>query len=165
MNKKSINYPFWIITGIGIFATLIFLYIFVYNYAIKTVKSAVLLERAYPKIKPEEFVNELINKSKEKNIKIIQIRQEKNLYIIQMVDEDKISKLTQIAPQLAPIAIINLTIYDIGDGITVVGNNPYLWDIVVDSNYVDDLAESFEKELIDMFDSIYWSIKEKKKSI
>lgn len=47
----------------------------------------------------------------------------------------------------------------------MVGNNPYLWDIVVDSNYVDDLAESFEKELIDMFDSIFWSIKEKKKSI
>ncbi|MDQ7056032.1 MAG: hypothetical protein Q9M89_06020 [Persephonella sp.] len=34
------NWPFIIITGIGVFATLIFLYIFVYSLATNTVKSA-----------------------------------------------------------------------------------------------------------------------------
>jgi len=47
----------------------------------------------------------------------------------------------------------------------VVGNNPYLWDIMIPSNYVDDLAENYSKELSTILDDIFWEIKKKKEAL
>ena len=159
------NKPFWIITGIGIFATLIFLYIFVYSLAVRTVQSSVLMEKAYPHIKPEEYLNELKLEAKKNNLKLIEVKSEKNYYLVQLINEKKLEEALSVSPQVAPLAIINVVIYDLGDGTGVVANNPYLWDIVYPNNYVDDIAQQFSEELSDIFDGIYWEIKKKKEEL
>ncbi|WP_297452638.1 hypothetical protein [Persephonella sp.] len=153
------NWPFIIITGVGIFATLVFLYIFVYGLATRTVKSAVLIEKAYPHVKPQEYLNLLQRKAAANNLKIIQLRSDRGYFLIQIINDKKLDEVLSIAPQVAPLAIVNLVIYDLGDGTGIVGNNPYLWDIVVDSAKVDEIAESYSNELSDILDSIYWDYK------
>jgi len=76
------NWPFIIITGFGIIATLIFLYIFVYGLAVNTVKSAALLEKAYPHIKPQEYMNIFKRQAAANGLKIIKITQENSLFLI-----------------------------------------------------------------------------------
>ena len=159
------NKPFWIITGIGIFSTLIFLYIFVYGLAVRTVQSSVLMEKAYPHIKPEEYLNELKLEAKKNNLKLIEVKSEKNYYLVQLINEKRLEEVISVSPQAAPLAIINVVIYDLGDGTGVVANNPYLWDIVYPSNYIDDIAQQFSEELSDILDGIYWEIKKKKEEL
>ncbi|WP_293442702.1 hypothetical protein [Persephonella sp.] len=159
------NWPFIIITGFGVVATLIFVYIFVYGLAVNTVKSAVLLEKAYPHIKPQEFMNLLQKKAKNNNLKIIKISSEENLFLVQMVDEKQLEEILSLAPQISPLSIVNLVIYDLGDGTGIVGNNPYLWDIVIDNPKVDEMAENFSDRLSDLLDSIYWDYKKGKETL
>ena len=159
------NLPFLIITGLGIVATLFLVYFFVYNMAVETVRSAIFIERAYPNIKPEEYVNELKSSAKKNNLTILDIKQNNQYYLLQMYDENIINKLSQISPNLVSIGVINLVVYSVGGGTGIVANNPYLWDIAIPSDYVDDLAENFSNQLIDIFDGIYWQIKEKKKEL
>ena len=159
------NWPFIIITGFGIIATLIFLYIFVYGLAVNTVKSAALLEKAYPHIKPQEYMNIFKRQAAANGLKIIKITQEKNLFLIQIVDEKQLEDILALAPQIAPLAVVNLVIYDLGDGTGVVGNNPYIWDIMIDNNKIDDMAESFSDRLSEILDSIYWKYKKEKEML
>ncbi|NPA58185.1 MAG: hypothetical protein GXN94_02700 [Aquificae bacterium] len=153
------NLPFLIITGIGVFSTLLFLYIFVYGLATNTVKSAVLLEKAYPHVKPQEYMNFLKRKAKENNLKIISVKTGDRLFLIQMVNEKVLNDLLSLAPQVAPLSIVNLVIYDLGNGTGIVGNNPYLWDIVIDSPKIDEIAENYAEQLSHLLDSIYWEYK------
>ncbi len=163
--KKDRNWPFIIITGFGILATFIFIFIFVQNMAINTVKSSVLLEKAYPHIKPEEYVNHLKIKAKKNNLRIVELRKDRGYYLIQLIDDKKLDEVISLSPQVAPLAIINLVIYDLGDGTALVGNNPYIWDIIYPSSVIDDIAESFLNQLSDILDSIYWDIKKEKKML
>jgi len=159
------NWPFIIITGIGIFSTLVFLYIFVYGLATNTVKSAVLLEKAYPHIKPQEYMNFLQRKAKNNNLKIINIKAEDKFFLVQIVNERKLNELLAIAPQIAPLSIVNLVIYDLGDGTGIVGNNPYVWDIVIDNPKIDEIAEEYSNQLSDILDSIYWDYKKEQEMV
>ncbi|WP_457641470.1 hypothetical protein [Persephonella sp.] len=159
------NWPFIIITGFGIFATFVFLYFFVYGMAVNTVRSSVLIEKAYPNIKPAEYINELRLKAKKNNLKLIEVRSEKNYYLVQIIDEKKLDEILSLSPKFAPLSIINFVIYDLGNGTAVVGNNPYIWDIVAPDNYIDDVAEEFSVELSDILDSIYWDLKKRKESL
>ncbi len=159
------NKPFWFITGVGIFATLIFLYLFVYNLATRTVERAVLIEKAYPNVKPAEYFNELKYQLDKKNIDIKLIRSENNLFVIQIVNNKVLDDVLNVSPQAVPLAIVNVVIYDLGNGTGLVATNPYLWDIVYPNNYIDNIAESYSEELSDIFDSIYWILKEKKKEL
>ncbi|WP_457639766.1 hypothetical protein [Persephonella sp.] len=159
------NWPFIIITGVGIFSTFLFLYIFVYGLATNTVKSAVLLEKAYPHIKPQEYMNFLQRKAEKNGLKIIQVRSEDRLFLIQLIDERKLNEIISLAPQIAPLAIVNLVIYDLGDGTGIVGNNPYVWDIVIDSPKIDEMAEEYSNRLSDILDSIYWDYKKEKEML
>ena len=159
------NWPFIIITGFGILATLIFLYIFVYSLAINTVKSAVLLEKAYPHIKPQEYMNFLQKKAEKNNLKIIQIKSEENYFLVQIINEKIVNELFSLAPQVAPLGIVNLVIYDLGDGTGIVGNNPYVWDIVIDSKRIDEIAQNYSEFLSDVLDSIYWDYKKEKEML
>ncbi|NPA16831.1 hypothetical protein [Persephonella sp.] len=159
------NWPFIIITGVGIFSTLVFLYIFVYGLATNTVKSAVLLEKAYPHIKPQEYMNFLQRKAKNNNLKIIDVRSEDRFFLVQIVDERRLNELLAIAPQIAPLSIVNLVIYDLGDGTGIVGNNPYVWDIVIDNPKIDEIAEEYSNQLSDILDSIYWDYKKEQEMV
>ncbi len=163
--KKDRNWPFIIITGVGIVATLIFIFIFVQNMAINTVRSSVLLEKAYPHIKPQEYLNHLKLKAKRNNLRIIELRHDRGYFLIQLINDKKLDEILSISPQVAPLAIINLVIYDLGDGTAVIGNNPYIWDIVYPNSVIDELAESFSKEISDILDSIYWDIKKEKQML
>ena len=163
--KKERNWPFIIITGVGIFATLIFIFIFVQNMAINTVKSSVLLEKAYPHIKPQEYLNHLKVKAKKNNLRIVELRQDRGYFLVQLINDKKLDEVLAISPQVAPLAIINLVIYDLGDGTAIIGNNPYIWDIVYPSSVIDDMAESFSNEISDILDSIYWDIKKEKQML
>lgn len=156
------NYPFIIITALAVIMTLIFVYLFTYQSAINTVRSAVLIEKAYPKIKPEEYINQLKIEAKKNKLQLKEIRKEKNIYLIQIINQELLDKLLS-APSVAILSIINIAVYDIGDGTAVVGNNPYLWDIISPNNYIDDLAESYSDRLSEIFDNVYWEIKKKKK--
>ncbi|NPA51605.1 MAG: hypothetical protein GXO22_01790 [Aquificae bacterium] len=159
------NLPFIVITGLGIFATLFLLYFFVYNMAVSTVREAIFIERAYPNVKPEEYVNELKYSAQKNNLSIVEIKNENMYYLVQMYDESVIDKLAQISPNLVSIGVVNLVVYSVGNGTGLVANNPYLWDIAIPSSYVDDLAENFSNQLVDIFDGIYWQIREKKKEL
>ena len=161
------NLPLIIITGLGIVATLFLLYFFVYNMAVETVRSAIFIERAYPNIKPEEYVNELKISAQKNSLQIVDIKKgvQNSYFLLQMYDPKILEKLSMISPSLVSIGVINLVVYPVQNGTGIVANNPYLWDIAIPSNYVDDLAENFSNQLKDIFDGIYWQIKEKKEEI
>ncbi len=163
--KKERNWPFIIITGVGILATLIFIFIFVQNMAINTVKNSVLIEKAYPHIKPQEYLNHLKMKAIKNNLRVVELRQDRGYFLIQLINDKKLDEVLSISPQVAPLAIINLVIYDLGDGTAVIGNNPYIWDIVYPSSVIDDIAENFSNEISDILDSIYWDIKKEREML
>jgi hypothetical protein len=162
MNK---NYPLIIITGFGIIASLVLVYLYVYQRAINSVRSAALIEKAYPVVKPEEYINQLRIDAKKNNLRIVEITKTEKTFIIQIVNQKLLEKLININPGASVLTIVNLSIYDLGDGTAVVGNNPYLWDIMMPSNYIDDIAEGFSKDLSDILDNIYWEIKKKKEAL
>ncbi|WP_456400083.1 hypothetical protein [Persephonella sp.] len=159
------NWPFIIITGFGILATLLFMYFFVYGLAVNTVRSSAVIEKAYPNIKPEEYINELKIKAQKNNIEILQIEREDNFYLIQIINREKMNKVSTLSPKFASLSVVTLSVYDIGNGTVLVGNNPYLWDVVSPDNLIDDIAEEYSEELSDLFDSIYWDLKKKKEKL
>ncbi len=159
------NYPFIIVSALGIIASLVLVYMYVYQRAINSVRSAALIEKAYPIVKPEEYINQLKINAEKNNLKIIEITKTERTFIVQLINEKLLEKLININPGASVLTIVNLSIYDLGDGTAVVGNNPYLWDIMMPSNYVDDLAEGFSKELSSILDDIFWEIKKKKEAL
>ncbi len=163
--KKNLNYPFIIITAFAIIASLIMVYMFVYQKAINSVRSAALIEKAYPNTKPEEYINQLRIQAKKNNLKIIEISKTEKTFIIQLINPKLLEKLININPGASVLTIVNLSIYDLGNGTAVVGNNPYLWDIMIPSNYVDNLAENYSKDLSKILDDIYWELKKKKEAL
>lgn len=159
------NYPFILITAFGIIATLIFVFTFVYQKSISTVREKAIMERAYPKIKPQEYYYELKNIAAKNGFKVKDIVIEENYFVVQLYSLNYIEKAKNISLALPSIVIVTLSIYDLGDGTAVVGNNPYLWRILVENRNSDSLAKEYY-ELVDLvLNSVYYSLKEKKKSI
>ncbi len=159
------NYPFILITAFGIIATLIFVFTFVYQKSISTVREKAIMERAYPKIKPQEYYYELKNIAAKNGFKVKDIVIEGNYFVVQLYSLNYIEKAKNISLALPSIVIVTLSIYDLGDGTAVVGNNPYLWRILVENRNSDSLAKEYY-ELVDLvLNSVYYSLKEKKKSI
>ncbi|WP_457621178.1 hypothetical protein [Persephonella sp.] len=156
------NWPFIIITGFGVLATFVFLYFFVYGLAVNTVRSSVLIEKAYPNTKPEEYINELKIKAQANGLNIVQLKRERDYYIIQIIDERVLEEVALRSPKFTPLSVITIVIYSVGNGTAIVGNNPYLWDIVSPDSGIDNIAEDFSDQLSDIFDSIYWDLKKKK---
>ncbi len=159
------NYPLIIVSALGIIASLVLVYMYVYQRAINSVRSAALIEKAYPRIKPEEYINQLRIQAQKNNLKIIEITKTEKTFIVQLVNKKLLEKLININPGASVLTIVNLSIYDLGDGTAVVGNNPYLWDIMIPSNYIDDIAENYSKELSAILDDIFWEIKKKKEAL
>lgn len=159
------NYPFIIITAFGIIATLIFIFIFVYQKSISTVREKAIMERAYPKIKPQEYYYELKNIAAKNGFTVKDIVIEGNYFVVQLYSLNYIEKAKNISLSLPSMIVITLSIYDLGDGTAVVGNNPYLWKILIKDRNSDNLAKEYY-ELVDLvLNSVYYSLKEKKKSI
>ncbi len=161
-NKKSLNWPLIIISGFGVVGFFILTFIFVQGLAINTVKDAILIQKAYPKVTPQEYINELKIKAKENKIIIKQISSNNRAFILQIIKPALMEKLLNEAPDVAIASIINLSIYDIGDGTAIVANNPYIWDMISPSSYIDDIVQSYSEEISLILDSIYWDIKKKK---
>ncbi|MDQ7056033.1 MAG: hypothetical protein Q9M89_06025 [Persephonella sp.] len=110
-------------------------------------------------------MNFLKKKAEKNNLKIIRIKAEKHYFLVQIINKKITSELFSLAPQVAPLGIVNLVIYDLGDGTGIVGNNPYLWDIVIDSKRIDEIAQDYSEFLSDLLDSIYWDYKKEKEML
>jgi hypothetical protein len=162
-NKKSLNWPFIVITAFGIIGTFIITFVFVQGLAINTVKDAILLQKAYPKIKPQEYVNELKLEAEKNHLIIDEIKISDRVIVLQIVSTSLLEKLLNEAPDVSIAAIVNLSIHDIGDGTAIVANNPYIWAKISSSPYLDDIVKNYSNEISLILDSIYWKIKEKKK--
>jgi|GEM_PF-892753 len=162
---KTPNYPFIVLTGFGIIATLIFLFIFVYQKSVSTVREKAIMERAYPKVKPQEYYYELKNIASKNGFTVLDIQTDTNYFLIQLYSKNFIEKAKNVSLSLPPMTVITLSIYDLGDGTAVVGNNPYLWRVLVEGKASDSLAKEYY-ELVDlMLNDVYYSLKEKKKKL
>jgi len=164
-NKKSLNWPLIIITGFGVIAIFLITFIFVQNLAISTVKDAILLEKAYPKIKPQEYFNELKIQAKRNKLEIKEIAKSDNIIVVQIIKKQLLDKLITEAPNASISSIVNLSIYNIGDGTSIVANNPYIWDMILPSSYLDDIVQSYSEEISMVLDSVYWQLKKKKQEL
>ena len=163
--KKTPNYPLIFITGFGIVATLIFVFIFVYQKSISTVREKAIIERAYPKVKPQEYYYELKNIASKNGFNVVDILTDSNYFLIQMYSNDYIEKAKNVSLSLPPMVVVNLSIYDLGDGTAVVGNNPYLWRVLVEGRNSDVLAKEYYELVSLILNDVYYSLKEKKKKI
>jgi hypothetical protein len=162
---KTPNYPFIVLTGFGIIATLIFLFIFVYQKSISTVREKAIVERAYLKVKPQEYYYELKNIASKNGFTVLDIQTDTNYFLIQLYSKNYIEKAKNVSLSLPPMTVITLSIYDLVDGTAVVGNNPYLWRVLVEGKASDSLAKEYY-ELVDlMLNDVYYSLKEKKKKL
>lgn len=162
-NKKSLNWPLIIITGFGIVAVFIITFIFVQGLAINTVKEAILMQKAYPKVKPQEYVNELKLSAEKNHLTVKEIAKTDKVILLQVIKPKLLEKLMVEAPDVSIASIINLSIHDIGDGTAIVASNPYIWDMISPSSYLDDILQSYSEEVSLILDSIYWDLKKKKK--
>jgi len=66
------NYPLIIVSALGIITSLVLVYMYVYQRAINSVRSAALIEKAYPRIKPEEYINQLRIQAQKNKIPVLQ---------------------------------------------------------------------------------------------
>ncbi len=163
--KKGRNWPLIVITGFGVIAVFLITFVFIQGMAVNTVKEALLIEKAYPKIKPQQYYRELLAVAKQNNIQITLIKKTENAFLIQIKREKLIDKLLNEAPNVSLLAVVNTVIYDLGDGTGLVSTNPYIWDIITPNSYIDDIAQSFGEELSMIFDSVYWEYKKKEKML
>jgi len=162
---KSKNWPLIIISGFGVVAIFLITFIFIQGLAINTVREALILEKAYPKIKPQEYINELQRIAKANNIQVKIISKTDRAFLVQITRKDLMEKLLIEAPNVAVLSVVNVSIYDVGDGTGLVATNPYIWDIIAPNSYIDDIAQGFSEELSMIFDSIYWDFKKKEKML
>ncbi|HIE59694.1 MAG TPA: hypothetical protein EYH43_01510 [Persephonella sp.] len=162
---KIKNWPLVIITGFGIIAIFLITFIFIQGLAINTVREALIMEKAYPKIKPQEYVNELKRIASKNNIEIKLLFKGNNSYLLQITRKKLSEKLLNETPNVAVLSVVNVSIYDVGDGTGLVATNPYIWDIIAPNSYIDDIAQGFGEELSMIFDSIYWDYRKKQKML
>lgn len=162
---KIKNLPLVIITGFGIIAIFLITFIFIQGLAINTVREALIMEKAYPKIKPQEYVNELKRIASKNNIEIKLLFKGNNSYLLQITRKKLSEKLLNETPNVAVLSVVNVSIYDVGDGTGLVATNPYIWDIIAPNSYIDDIAQGFGEELSMIFDSIYWDYRKKQKML
>ncbi len=162
---KIKNWPLVIITGFGVIAIFLITFIFIQGLAINTVREALIMEKAYPKIKPQEYVNELKRIASRNNIQVKILFEGNNSYLIQITRKKLSEKLLNEAPNVAVLSVVNVSVYDVGDGTGLVATNPYIWDIIAPNSYIDDIAQGFGEELSMIFDSIYWDYKKKQKML
>jgi len=85
---KTPNYPFIVLTGFGIIATLIF----VYQKSVSTVREKAIMERAYPKVKPQEYYYELKNIASKNGFTVLDIQTDTNYFLIQLYSKNFIEK-------------------------------------------------------------------------
>ena len=162
---KIKNWPLVIITGFGVIAIILITFIFIQGLAINTVREALIIEKAYPKIKPQEYVNELKRIAPKNNIEVNLLFEGNNSYLIQITRKKLSEKLLNEAPNVSVLSVVNVSIYDVGNGTGLVATNPYIWDIIAPNSYIDDIAQSFGEELSMIFDSIYWDYRKKEKML
>ncbi|MEZ0323465.1 MAG: hypothetical protein ABWJ98_04050 [Hydrogenothermaceae bacterium] len=163
--KTTKNIPFIVITGFGIVATLFFIYFFVYNKAVDTVRKDLVIQKAYPKIKPQEFITEFSFVASKYGFSVSQIYTDNRTFLVNIYSQKEIEQLINLNPIALAYINVSLVIYDLGDGTAVVGNNPYIWDIIFEDKNLDDKAQNYSQTISDLLDNVYLSIKEKKKSI
>lgn len=163
--KKGLNWPLIVITGFGVVGVFIITFIFVQQLAIRTVKEAILLEKAYPKIKPQEYINELKIEAKKNKLTLIEIAKSDKVFVYQLIKKDLLKKFMEEFPNASISAVVTLSIYDLGDGTSIVATNPYIWDMILPSNYLDDIVQNYSQETSLILDDIYWKLKEKKKEL
>lgn len=162
---STLNLPLILITGFGVVATLFFLYLFVYNKATDTVKRSLTIQKAYPNIKPQEFINQLNSTAKEFGFSYIQIYTDNSTFLISLYSTTEIEKVNSISKNGLAYTVVNLVLYDLGNGTAIVGNNPYIWDIIYDSKILDEYAQEYSVKISGILDRVYLELKEKKKSI
>lgn len=163
--KAALNIPFIVITAFGVIATIFFVYYFTYSKAVDTVRKDLVIQRAYPKIKPQEFINQLPYTASEYGFSINQIYTDNSSFIIALYSNKEIEKALSIGPMATAYTTITFVVYDLGNGTAVIGYNPYIWDIIYENKTLDDLAWQYSEKIVDIFDKTYLTIKEKKKSI
>lgn len=162
--KKGLNWPLIVITGFGVVGVFIITFIFVQQLAIRTVKEAILLEKVYPKVKPQEYINELKIEAKKIKLTLIEIAKSDKVFAYQLIKKDLLKKFIEEVPNASISAIVTLSIYDLGDGTSIVATNPYICDMILPSNYLDDIVQNYSQEISLILDDIYWKLKEKRRS-
>lgn len=160
--KKSLNWPLIVISGFGVIAVFLITFIFVQGLAINTVREAIIFEKAYPHIKPQEYLNELKLEAKQNKLQIKEISRGQNSFLIQITRPELMDKILNEYPNIALLSVVNVVIYDLGDGTGLVATNPYIWSMISKNAYINDIAKGFSEELSMVFDSIFWSLKKKK---
>lgn len=163
--RSSINLPLILITGFGVLATLFFLYLFVYNKATDTVRKDLTIQKAYPRVKPQEFVNQLFYTAKEEGFSYNLVYTDNSTFLINLYSIKEIEKAKSVNPNAIAYVGVNLAVYDLRNGTAVVGNNPYIWDIIYDSKVLDEYAQDYSSRVSGMLDKVYFTLGEKKKSI
>ena len=163
--KKTLNYPFIILTGFGVVATLIFIFLFVYQLSVGKVRQEALIEYAYPKITPQEYFNELKNVCQKNKFEFREIVVEENYFLVQIYSKEFIEKAKTLSPSVVPLVIVNLSISPLPDGTAVVGNNPYLWRVMIENREVDAFAKDYAELVKLLLNDVYYSVKQKKKTI
>lgn len=163
--KADLNVPFIVITGFGIFVTLFLVYFFVYNKAIDTVREDLTIQKAYPNIKPQEFITELQFISKEYGFSVYQIYSKNSTFLLNINSEKELNDLDGFSPSALVYTNVTIALYDLGNGTAIVGTNPYIWDIIFEDKNLDQKAENYSKTINSMLDKVYLSIKQKKKAI
>lgn len=113
------------------------------------------MEKAYPKIKPQEYVNELKRIAPKNNIEVNLLFEGNNSYLVQITRKKLSEKLLNEVPNVSVLSVPNVSIYDLVDGTGLVATNPYIWDIIAPNSYIDDIAQGFGEELSMIFYSIY----------
>lgn len=163
--KTNLNLPLIIITGFGIIATLFFIYYFTYNKAVDTVRKDLTIQKAYPKVKPQEYITQLSHTFAEEGFSVHQIYTDNKTFVITVYFQKEIEKAVSLNPVAAAYTTVNLVVYDLGSGTAVVGNNPYIWDIVYEDKVLDEYAQSYAQKVSQLLDKVFLTLKEKKKSI
>jgi hypothetical protein len=163
--SKTLNYPFIILTGFGIVATLIFVFLFVYQLSVGKVREEALIEYAYPKVSPQEYFNELKNVCQKNNFEFRELYVEENYFLVQIYSKDYLQKAKNLSPSVVPLVIVNLSISPVPDGTAVVGNNPYLWRVMIENRQVDTLAKDYTELVKLILNDVYYKVKEKRKNI
>lgn len=163
--KTSLNLPLIIITGFGVLATLFFVYYFTYNKAIDTVRKDLTIQKAYPKVKPQEYITQLSYTFAEEGFSVQQVYTDNKTFLVTISSQKEIEKAISLNPVAAAYTTVNLVIYDLGNGTAVVGNNPYIWDIIYEDRVLDEYAQSYAEKISRLLDKTFLTLREKKKSI
>lgn len=163
--KTTANLPLILITGFGVLATLFFIYYFTYNKAIDTVRKDLTIQKAYPKVRPQEYIIQLNHTFTEEGFSVHQVYTDGKTFVVMITSTKEIEKALSFNPVASAYTTVNLVVYDLGNGTAVVGNNPYIWDIIYEDKTLDEFAQNYSEKVNDLLDKTFITLKEKKKSI